>query len=178
MVTSEPPNLKTARLILRESTAADLDPWVATVWGDPEVMRYMPRSLDPPEVRVKKTLSFFHEVRDQHKVGAWVIVDRASGQFMGHAMLAYREKFGAPELGYALGKAFWRKGFGSEAARAVVRYGFEQAHVARMFAVAFPENEPSWRILLRLGFTYEKDVTHYDLLLAYYGLNRDQFQPG
>lgn len=60
----------------------------------------------------------------------------------------------------------------------MARYGFEQANVARMFAVVFPENEPSWRILKHLGFDYEKDVTHYSLPLAYYGLRREQFVPG
>jgi RimJ/RimL family protein N-acetyltransferase len=38
----------------------------------------------------------------------------------------------------------------------------------------FPENEPLWRILKRLGFAYERDVTHYDLPLAYYALNREE----
>jgi RimJ/RimL family protein N-acetyltransferase len=47
--------------------------------------------------------------------------------------------------------------------------------MSRMFGVVFPDNEPSWRILKRLGFEYEQDVTHYGLDLAYYGLNRDQF---
>jgi RimJ/RimL family protein N-acetyltransferase len=47
-----------------------------------------------------------------------------------------------------------------------------------MFAVVFPENEPSWRILQRLGFAYEKGVTHYNLPLAYYALQRDRFAPG
>jgi ribosomal-protein-alanine N-acetyltransferase len=178
VATPETPDLETERLILRGPTAADLSPWAATIWGDADVMRYMPRSPDPPEVRAQKALSFFDVVRSQGKVGAWMIVDRASGRFMGHSMLAYREKFGAPELGYALGKAFWRRGFASEAARAVVRYGFQRADVTRMFAVAFPENEPSWRILRQLGFTYEKDVVHYDLPLAYYGLTRDRFRVG
>jgi RimJ/RimL family protein N-acetyltransferase len=42
----------------------------------------------------------------------------------------------------------------------------------------FPENESSWRILQQLGFVYEKDVTHYNLPLAYYALQRDRFALG
>jgi ribosomal-protein-alanine N-acetyltransferase len=172
------PDIETERLILRGPADADLDNWVACVWSDADVMRYMPRSTDAPEVRAQGTLAFFTHVRDQQQVGAWMVTKKADGQFMGHCMLAHREAFGEPELGYALGKAFWGQGYGAETARALTWYGFEQMNLDRIFAVVFPENEPSWRILKRLGFHYENDVTHYDLLLAYYALRRDQFAPG
>ena len=177
MAVSPIPDIETERLILRGPTAADLDDWAATIWGDSEVMRYMPRSDDAPEVVAQGVLEFFNQVREQQQIGTWVITNKADGRFMGHCILAYREAFGEPELGYALGKAFWGKGYATETARAVARYGFEQANAARMFAVVFPANEPSWRILKALGFVYEKDVTHYNLPLAYYALRRDQFVP-
>jgi RimJ/RimL family protein N-acetyltransferase len=150
----------------------DLDDWAATIWSDPDVMAYMPRSSDPPDVRAKATLGFFDQLREQQRIGAWMITNKADGEFMGHAILAFREAFGEPELGYALGKAFWGQGYATEAARAIVQYGFEQPNVSRIFAVVFQENEPSWRILKRLGFEYEKDVTHYGLPLACYALAR------
>jgi ribosomal-protein-alanine N-acetyltransferase len=172
------PDIETERLILRGPTDADLDDWVACIWTDPDVMRHMPRSTDAPEVRAQGTLAFFTRIRGQQQVGAWMVTKKADGQFMGHCMLAHREAFGEPELGYALGRAFWGQGYATETARAVARYGFEQTNLDRMFAVVFPENEPSWRILQRLGFVYEKNVTHYNLPLAYYALRRDQFMPG
>jgi ribosomal-protein-alanine N-acetyltransferase len=175
MMAVDIPDIETERLILRRLTDADLDDWVACIWSDADVMRYMPRSTDAPEVRAQGTLAFFTRVREQQQVGAWMVTKKADQQFMGHCMLAYREAFGAPELGYALGKAFWRRGYGTETARAVARYGFERTNLDRMFAVVFPENEPSWRILQQLGFVYEKDVTHYNLPLAYYALQRDRF---
>lgn len=177
MAVSPIPDIETERLILRGPTAADLDDWVSTIWGDAEVMRYMPRSTEAPEVQARGVLEFFNSVREQHRVGTWVITNKADGQFMGHCILTYREAFGEPELGYALGKAFWGQGYALETARAVVRYGIEQANPARIFAVVFPENRPSWSILQRLGFVYEKDVTHYNLPLAYYALRCDQFVP-
>jgi ribosomal-protein-alanine N-acetyltransferase len=167
--------IETERLVLRAATSADLEEWVNTIWSDPDVMRYMPRSTDSPEVRAKTTLAFFTRVREQRSVGTWAITDKSGGRFMGHSMLAHREAFGEPELGYALGKAFWGNGYATETARAIVRYGFERAGVSRMFAVVFPENEPSWRILRTLGFAYERDVVHYDLPLAYWALDRDGY---
>jgi RimJ/RimL family protein N-acetyltransferase len=179
MATSHVPDIETERLLLRGPTNDDLPSWVACIWADPEVMRYMPRMGEtPPDEFGQGVLTFFTGVRDRQQVGAWAITDKADGRFMGHCMLTYREAFSQHELGYALGKAFWGQGYATEAARAVARYGFEQANLDRIFAVVVPENTPSWRILERLGFVYEKDVTHYNLPLAYYALRRERFVPG
>ncbi len=168
-------DIETERLILRGPTSGDVDAWATVIFADPVVMRYMPRASVAPEEMATNVAAWFTQLRDQHQVGGWLITNKADGQFMGHCILAYREAFGECELGYALGQAFWGPGYGGEAARAVARYGFEQANLDRLFAVAFPENEPSWRILRQLGFVYEKEVTHYHLPLAYYALQRDHF---
>lgn len=171
-------DIETERLILRGPTRGDVDAWATTIWADSEVMRYMPRSTDAPEETAANLVPWFTQLREQQQIGGWLITKKSDGQFMGHSILAYREAFSECELGYALGQAFWGQGYGTEAARAVARYGFEQANLERMFAVVFPENQPSWRILQQLGFVYEKDVTHYNLPLAYYALRRDHFVPG
>lgn len=178
MAASHLPDIETERLILRKPTSADLVDWVARIWGDDDVLRYMPRSADAPEMRARVMLDFFTRVREQQAIGGWMVTHKTDGQFMGHCILAYREAFGEHALAYGLGKAFWGQGYATEAARAVVRYGLEQANLARIFAVVFPENQPSWHILQRLGFVYEKDVTHNGLPLAYYALRRDQFVVG
>lgn len=170
------PDIETERLILRGPTEADLGDWTDCIWSDPEVMRYMPRMDDTPDAFAKAVLAGFTNAREQRQVGAWVIADKADGRFMGHCMLRYREALNDHELGYALGKAFWGKGYATETARAVARYGFEQANLERIFAVVIPENIPSARVLEHLGFAYEKDGTLYDLSVAFYGLRRDQFR--
>jgi [ribosomal protein S5]-alanine N-acetyltransferase len=178
MATSNVPDIETERLILRAPITADLPEWVARIWGDPDAMRYMPRNTTTPEESAQAVLNFFTGVRDRQQAGAWAITNKADGQFMGHCMLTYREAFHEHELGYALGQAFWGKGYATETARAVARYGFEQASLERIFAVVVPENTASWRVLEHLGFVYEKDVTHYNMPLAYYALRREQFVPG
>jgi len=178
MAASNIPDIETERLILRGPTEADLPDWVACIWGDAEVMRYMPRSTDAPEVRAKAVLAGFTNAREQRQIGAWVITDKDDGRFMGHCMLRYREALNDHELGYALGKEFWGKGYATETARAVARYGFEQANLERIFGVVIPENIPSARVLDHLGFVYEKDGVLYDLPVAFYGLRHEQFIPG
>jgi ribosomal-protein-alanine N-acetyltransferase len=172
------PDIETERLILRGPAEADLDDWTACIWSDAEVMRYMPRMDDTPDAFAKGVLARFTEAREQRQIGAWVITDKSDGRFMGHTMLRYREALNDHELGYALGKAFWGRGYATEAARAVARYGFEQANLERIFAVVIPENIPSARVLEHLGCAYEKDGVLYDLPVAFYGLARVQFRPG
>ena len=63
-------------------------------------------------------------------------------------------EFGAIELGYALARAHWRKGFAKEAASAAIQAAFASgAH--RIYAECDPENEASWRLLEALGFARE-----------------------
>lgn len=179
MAPSQVPDIETERLILRKPTSADLSDWVACIWGDSEVLRYMPRmGHTPPDAFAEARLTFFTGLRERKQVGAWAITQKADGQFMGHCMLAHREALNEYELGYAFGKDFWGQGYATETARAVARFGFEYTHLDRIFAVVVPENTPSWHILERLGFVYEMDVTRYNMSLAYYALRREEFVPG
>jgi len=59
------------------------------------------------------------------------------------------------ELGYWIGVPFWRNGYATEAAAAVVKYGFEQFHFNRIFAAHFAENEASGKVLQKIGMRYE-----------------------
>lgn len=59
------------------------------------------------------------------------------------------------ELGYWIGRPFWNRGYATEAARAVVRFGFEDLGVHRIAANHFSANGASGSVLLKAGFTYE-----------------------
>jgi ribosomal-protein-alanine N-acetyltransferase len=59
------------------------------------------------------------------------------------------------ELGYELEPRHWGKGYASEAARAMVAYGFEALELDRVFAYTLGENEASWRLMKRLGMRRE-----------------------
>lgn len=59
------------------------------------------------------------------------------------------------ELGYWLGKDFWNRGYCTEAARAVVEYGFEQMRLHRIQACHFTRNPASGRVLEKIGMVRE-----------------------
>lgn len=59
------------------------------------------------------------------------------------------------ELGYRMNPKYQKQGFGSEAAQALVEYGFRQLHVHRVVAYCHPENVASWKLLEKIGFRRE-----------------------
>lgn len=171
------PEIETERLILRQPTIAHLNDWAASVFADPEVIRYMPKRDMTPYERAERALNVYNRLWAQHEVGGWVITDKSSGQLIGSCEIEYLDETDEYELGYALSKAYWGRGIATEAARAATRFGFEYAKLERIIAVVVPENTASWRVLEHIGFVYEKDAHFYDLDVVYYAMTRDQFKP-
>ena len=76
-------------------------------------------------------------------------------------------------LGYVLNRRFWGQGYATEAAQALIRFGFETLKLHRLVAYCHPENSPSIRVLEKLGLTCEgrlkshrcKNGQWYDSLL-------------
>jgi ribosomal-protein-alanine N-acetyltransferase len=131
-----------------------------------------------PRERAERAYGVYSELWVAHPYGGWLITDKAGGQLVGHCELEYLPETDEVELGYALAKAYWGKGIATEAARAVVRFGFERAKLERIMAVVVPENTASWRVLEHIGFVYEKKANYYDLEIVYYAISREQFIPG
>lgn len=66
----------------------------------------------------------------------------------------YRRPSGAAELGFWLGRRWWGQGLATEAARAVVRFGFEKHDVPLFTSAHFFDNAASRNVLQKLGFEY------------------------
>jgi RimJ/RimL family protein N-acetyltransferase len=69
------------------------------------------------------------------------------------------ERNGDAELGYWIGKPYWGRGFATEAASAVVTYGYTKAGVRRFVCKHFSGNPGSARVIQKLGFKYIGSTT-------------------
>jgi ribosomal-protein-alanine N-acetyltransferase len=85
----------------------------------------------------------------------FAIVPRDSGLLAGAIGLLVNREHERAELGYWIGVGFWGRGYGSEAARAVVDYGFGVADLNRIFAAHFAHNPASGRVLRKAGLRHE-----------------------
>ena len=106
-------------------------------------------------------LAGYIELWREHGFGPWAVVDKASGELLGHAGLQPLEETGEVELAYYLGRSGWGRGLATEAADAAVRFGFERVRLGRIVAVVRPENSASQRVLEKIGFAYDHDGRHY-----------------
>ena len=100
---------------------------------------------------------------------------------IGHCGLQFIHVTPEVEVTYGLAKAYWRMGLASEAARACLRYGFEQLKLDRILALADPGNVRSHLVMERIGMRYLKTEYYKDDLyegdLIYYAISRDAYNP-
>ena len=90
--------------------------------------------------------------------GVWAIRDRESGRAIGTISLEedkYRPGIRSRELGYSLSEEYWGRGLMTEAAKEVIRYGFEEMGLEMISICTGPENKRSQNVIRKCGFTYE-----------------------
>lgn len=103
------------------------------------------------------------------------------GQLTGAIGLIFKSD-GLGEIGYWIGVPFWGRGYASEAVREVVRFGFEERNLHRIFAQHFTRNPASGKVLQKAGMTYEgtlrEHLKKWDeyLDLACYGILRSEWK--
>ena len=85
----------------------------------------------------------------------FAIVRRADNILMGSISLRINPPHAHAEMGYWLGIPFWSQGYCTEAARAVVQYGFEILRLHRIYASHMTRNPASGRVMQKIGMTYE-----------------------
>lgn len=80
------------------------------------------------------------------------------------------------ELVFGILPEYWGEGFVTEAAREVLRYGFEEAGITRIIAAADTPNQRSVRLLMRLGMSFEARREWHGLDTVFYALTATEFR--
>ncbi|MCM6773444.1 GNAT family N-acetyltransferase [Nocardia sp. CDC159] len=156
--------LETDRLMLRRFTAADVDNLVQ-LDSDPAVMRYLtgeptPRAEITDEVLPRILRDYRHG-----PLGRFAAVERATGAFVGWLALQPPGDGNVTEveLGYRLMASVWGRGYATEGARALIRAGFTDHGVQRVWAQTMAVNRASRRVLEKVGLGYVRTFhLHFD----------------
>jgi len=151
--------LETNRLILRHLLPNDLDSLFA-LYSDPEIRRYFPEGTLTYE-ETKEELEWFLNGHPAHpELGLWATIHKETGEFIGRCgLLPWTiEQRPEVEVAYLLGKAYWGQGLGTEAARALVHYGFEQLHLSRLICLIVPGNQASGKVARKIGMRFEREI--------------------
>jgi ribosomal-protein-alanine N-acetyltransferase len=165
--------LQTERLLMRRLMPGDLDDLYA-LYLDPEIRRYFPEgTLTLDETR--EELAWFLNGHPAHpELGLWATLHKPTGQFIGRCGLLPWTIDGVDEveIAYLIAKPWQRQGLGAEAARALVRYGFEALGLKRLIALIDPGHEASIRTAERAGLQLSRIVEVEGVKSAVYRLDR------
>jgi len=119
--------------------------------GDEEVMRYIrpAKTREECDVFLKEILT---SAEANPGMGRWAAIEKKSGIFIGSFAIIPIENTNDIQLGYALLKKYWGKGFASELTMAGLEYYFSTTSAEKIYALAETPNTASHRVLLKNGF--------------------------
>lgn len=148
--------IETPRLILRELTPEDFDA-LHEILSDPETMRHYPKPFD--EARTRGWIEWNLRNYAEHGFGLWAVVLRKTGALIGDCGLTLQNIDGdiLPEIGYHIHKSHWRRGLGSEAARAVRDWAFENTRYDCLYSYMKYTNVASYSTAIANGMTKVKE---------------------
>jgi ribosomal-protein-alanine N-acetyltransferase len=151
--------LETPRLVFRRLVPGDLD-GLAAIYGDPEVRKYFPEGVLTAEETREELEWFLDGHPDDPRLGLWATIHKESGRLIGRCGLLLWDIAGRREveIAYLLAKPWWGQGLGVEAARALVRHGFDQLGLPRLIALIDPENQASIRTAIKAGLAFEREI--------------------
>lgn len=178
--------LETERCIIRPYRTEDLHELFQAV-SDLNFYKYIPET--PPSLKeiegiIKWSIDCNHKNRiDKIYKLNLAVVHKEIEKVIGYCGLGpYDVDMSKVEIYYGIAKAFRGVGIATEAASAVLQYGFEVLQLDEIVTTVFPENHPSVAILNRLGMKYEytlenlpdedKEFDGYD----YYSLSRQEYK--
>ncbi|MGN7763483.1 GNAT family N-acetyltransferase [Paenibacillus sp. 22594] len=146
--------LETERLIIREFVLEDMEE-VHAYASDPLVAKYMiwgPNSEEETRSYINLTMEMQrHSPRRDFEFG---VVLKQTRQLIGGCGIHVSEPRQG-EIGYCFNPLFWRQGYTSEAAAAVLDFGFRELDLHRVYATCRPENMGSAKVMQKLGMAYE-----------------------
>jgi len=147
--------LTTDRLVLRQWRDEDLDSW-AEMNADAQVREYFPEVLT--RAQSAASLEYFRAGLAERGWGWWAVEVAASGEFVGMTGLDPVDEelpFAGVEVGWRLARPAWGHGYATEAARAVLAYGFETLGLREILAITAAGNKRSQAVMHRLGMTHD-----------------------
>ncbi len=169
--------LETERLVLRSVVPSDASN-LHLLYSDPEVMRFLPPgppvTLEQAQQRVERRMKMEAELG----YAPFIILKKDSGEFIGSGGVQPVKDTTDVEIAYHFLPSAWGKGYATEAAVAILDFGFRTVGLREIVAVAYPDNTASWRVLEKIGMR-DVGIAKYHGIggLKKYVANRESWTP-
>jgi [ribosomal protein S5]-alanine N-acetyltransferase len=170
------PGIETARLRLRPLAPEDLGA-IHRLWVNPEVRRYLWDDERISKERARSVIAAGIEDFESHGFGLWAVIPAEDEELIGFCGFRSLEDAPEIELLYGISPPYWGMGLATEAARAAIRYGFEEAGFDRILGIADTEIEASRRVLEKAGMRFEKHTIYEGRDEVRYEISLQEFRP-
>ncbi|MBB3112555.1 ribosomal-protein-alanine N-acetyltransferase [Paenibacillus phyllosphaerae] len=156
------PRLETKRLVLRKMVEEDA-PAMFDYFSKDEVTQYYDLESFTEVKQASDLIAMFNQRYEEGKGYRWgITLKGAEDQLLGSCGFHQWEKeHYRAELGYELAPAYWQRGIMTEAASAIIAYGFESLGLNRINAYIDPANISSHKLLKKVGFAEEGLLRDY-----------------
>ena len=168
--------IETERLILREYTFEDFNS-LYEILSDEETMEHYPKPFDEKEIR--GWIQWNIENYAKYGFGLWAVVLKETGKMTGDCGITIQNIDGdlLPEIGYHIHKKYWRNGFGSEAARAVRDWIFENTGYDCLYSCMKYTNIGSYSTAIANGMRKVKEYPDEKNTVSYvYAITREEWE--
>jgi RimJ/RimL family protein N-acetyltransferase len=121
---------------------------------DPRVMRFIGNGRTSTRDQIEAVMQRLPRTYAIYPgLGTWRATHRDTGDFVGWFALKYIPGTAEVEVGYRLRYGAWGRGFATEGARELVRYGFDDLGLNRIVGITHPGNVASQHVLQKIGMT-------------------------
>lgn len=173
MATAPIPEIRTERLTLRGYRETDVDALFAMADGDDVIAPFMTYNVAPLREACWRSVALWIGHWALRGFGMWAVEERSSGAFIGRIGLWEPEGWPGTEVGWMLGRAWWGRGFATEAGRAAMDWGFENLPVTELVSLIQPDNTPSIGVAEKLGETFAGMVPYRGGETGKWAITRD-----
>ncbi len=166
--------ISTPRLTLRPFRFED-NAALHRLWNEPGVRKYLWDDEAVPLDRVESIIQISADTFKASRLGLWGVFPSGDETLIGFAGFW---KFHDPpqlELVYGIAPDHWYRGLATEAATAVLKYGFDELSFERIEASTDAGNESSVKVMQRLGMKFWKREVTNSRETIYYAITRDSF---
>lgn len=168
------PGIGTARLRLRPLQLDDVDD-LHRLWTEPGVRQYLWDNEVIPRERTKSIIETSLASFETQRFGLWAVLPEAEAALIGFCGFWFFHEPPKLELLYGIAPAYWNRGLASEAAEAMMRYGFEKLKFERIEASTDAANLASSRVMEKAGMNFWKRESTNGLDTIYYAISREAF---
>lgn len=168
--------IETARLWLRPLRHEDVDA-LHELWIDPDVRKYLWDDQIIPKEQARSVVEESIALFDAKGLGLWAVLLRGEEALSGFCGYWFFRDPPELELLYGMTPVHWGKGLAMEAARAILRYGFEELGFERVVGSTDIPNVASIRVMEKAGMTFAKRACINTLDTVFYAIARDAFLP-